>query len=74
MLFVFGGLLPCIIFFAKRLPVSDKAGTVLVEKHLALVALETGRVPLEVRGHPEDVLEEMPTLRLFFQRHPSFMQ
>ncbi len=48
--------LPDIIFFAKGFSVSNKAGTVFVKEHLALAALEAGRVPFEVRGHPQDVL------------------
>ena len=47
---------PDVILLAEGLSVSDKAGTVLVEEHLALGALQAGRVPLQVGGHPQDVL------------------
>ena len=54
--------LPDVVLLAEGLSVSDKAGTIFIKKHLALRALEAGRVPLEVRGHPQDVLVvDLPT-------------
>ena len=54
--------LPDVVLLAEGLSVSDKAGTVFVEKHLTLGALEAGRVPLQVGGHPQDVLVvDLPT-------------
>ena len=47
---------PDVVLLAVGLAVPDKAGAVLVEEHLALTALETGRVPLQVGCHTEDVL------------------
>ena len=49
-------VLPDVVLLAEGLSVSDKAGTIFIKKHLALRALEAGRVPLEVRGHPQDIL------------------
>ena len=49
-------VLPGIVLLAEGLSVSDKAGTILVEEHLALGALEAGRVPLQVGCNPQDVL------------------
>ena len=55
-------VLPDVVLLAEGLSVSDKAGTVFVEKHLTLGALEAGRVPLQVGGHPQDVLVvDLPT-------------
>ena len=48
--------LPDIVFLAECLALSDKACARLVQEHLALVALEAGRVPLQVGSHAEDVL------------------
>ena len=54
--------IPNIVLFAEGFAVSDKAGTVFIEEHLALGALEAGGVPLQVGGHPQDVLVvDLPT-------------
>lgn len=49
-------LLPCVISFTVSLSVSDKTGAGLVQVLAALCAFEAGRVPLQVRGDPQDVL------------------
>jgi hypothetical protein len=49
-------LVPNVVILAEDFAVSDEASAVLVEELLALAALEAGSVPLEVGGHPEDVL------------------
>lgn len=49
-------LLPYIISFAVGFSVSDETCAGLVQVLAALGALEAGSVPLQVRGHPQDVL------------------
>ncbi len=49
-------LVPYVISLAVRLAVSDEASARLVQILTALCALQTGCVPLQVRGHPQDVL------------------
>ena len=47
---------PDIILFAISFSVSDKTGTIFVKEHLTFTTFKTGRVPLQVRSFPEDVL------------------
>lgn len=47
---------PNIISFTVRLSVPHEARTALVQELPTLLALQTGRVPLQVRGHSQDVL------------------
>ncbi len=49
-------LVPYVISLAVRLAVSDEASARLVQILTAFCALQTGCVPLQVRGHPQDVL------------------
>ena len=47
---------PDVISAAVGLSVADETGAILVQVDGALDAFETRGVPLEVRGHAEDVL------------------
>lgn len=47
---------PNIVSLAVRFSVFNKAGTVFVQELVALGALKAGRMPLEVRSYPQDVL------------------
>lgn len=49
-------LLPNIVPFTVGFPVSDKAGTRLVQILIALCTLQTGSVPLEVWRDPQNIL------------------
>lgn len=49
-------LLPDIVSFTVGFPVSDKAGTRLVQILITLRTLQTGSVPLEVRRDPQNIL------------------
>lgn len=51
-----GERLPCIISFTVSLSVSDEASARLVQVLTALCTLETGCMPLQVRGDSQDVL------------------
>lgn len=48
--------LPDVVPFAVGFPIPDKARAALVQVLTALRAFQTGRVPLQVRGHAQDVL------------------
>lgn len=48
--------LPDIISFTICLSFADEASAALVQVLAALCALEAGCMPLQVRGHPHDVL------------------
>lgn len=50
------GRLPYVVSFAVCLPVPDEASARLVQVLTALCALQTRRVPLQVRGDPQDIL------------------
>ena len=45
-----------VISLAIRLPVADEARAALVQELITFGTLEAGRVPLQVRRHPEDKL------------------
>lgn len=49
-------LVPYVISLAVSLAVSDEASARLVQILTAFCALQTGCVPLQVRGHSQDVL------------------
>lgn len=48
--------LPCIISFTVGFSVPDKTSAGLIQILVALCTLETSRMPLQVRGHSQDVL------------------
>lgn len=50
------GRLPYVVSFAVGLAVPDEASACLVQVLTALCALQTRRVPLQVRGDPQDIL------------------
>lgn len=49
-------VLPDVVPFTVRLPVPDEARAGLVQVLAALGTFQTGSVPLQVGGHPQDIL------------------
>lgn len=66
-------VLPDVVPFAVRLSISDKARARFVKVLAALGTFETGGVPLQVRGDPQDILVVDLVAATRTQRHEALL-
>ena len=64
---------PDVVAFAVRLAVAHEAGARLIQVLVTVGAFEAGGVPLQVRGHAQDVLVGDVRTAPHAHRHPALL-